>query len=370
MSTTYTGPLHILRDSGVPKGSSEYTTVVIVHGYAWHSGIFSKLIPLADAYNIRIILLNRRDYPGAQPYTAAERALLLSVSSDAVDNAADAAVAKKNGEIFLKERAREIYEFLVELVRSKAVHPVDPANKTGGIVIAGWSFGTVWMLALLTHVASFSEAVEDVDMTKYMRRVVLLDPPHLVFGYPMPSENPYNPLFDPEIPPNDRDKVFANWVSGYYVHGDTLETLERKTPLRDPPPTLSTLTHEEIARTLCLPPGAPGGSDAMLLDLNVKYSIFATLREGGLYTHAGKPARDQWADVEVCHVSCEQSVWERAWGNILLEKDMSAARVHGLPMRDIRLVSIKGANHFVQWDTPELTLRALVGDEDVVVLQK
>ncbi|KAH9856243.1 hypothetical protein C2E23DRAFT_772694 [Lenzites betulinus] len=363
MSTTYTGPLHILQDSGVPGASNDYTTLVLVHGYAWHSGIFSKLIPLAVTYNVRIILLNRRDYPGADAYTAAERTLV-TLSPEAKDDAAEAAVAKKSGETFLRERGRELHDFLVELVRNEVVRPMDPTNNTGGIVISGWSFGTIWMLALLAHVASFSAS--DVKLTDYMKRVVFLDPPYLAFGYPPAPDNPYNPLFDSDIPLNDREKVFASWVSGYYIHGDTVETLERKIPLREPPPTLSTLTHEEIARTLCLPPGGPGGSDSMLLDLNVKFGIFATLREAALYTHVGEPAVDQWQDVEVRHVLCEQSVWETPWGTMLLEKDMETARAQGLPMRKIRVVKIKGANHFVHWDTPDLVLRALIGDEDVV----
>ena len=41
-------------------------------------GTFVKLLPLAHAHNTRIILINRRDYPGTTPYTDEERAALLS----------------------------------------------------------------------------------------------------------------------------------------------------------------------------------------------------------------------------------------------------------------------------------------------------
>ncbi|KAI0370960.1 hypothetical protein BV20DRAFT_966054, partial [Pilatotrama ljubarskyi] len=220
------------------------------------------------------------------------------------------------------------------------------------------------MTALLANVASCP--IEDVRLAEHMRRVVFLDPPHHSLGYPPPSD-PYNPLFDRSIPESEREEAFANWVSGYYAHGDTPETLERKTPLPDPPPTLSTLTPEEVGRMLCLPPGAPGGSDALLLDMGIKLGLFEALREGALYTGgSGQPTGDGWADVEVRYVSCERSVWEMPWGTMLLRKELEEARAKGLPVRNVRMVFVKGANHFVHWDSPELALRAIVADEDVV----
>ncbi|EIW56755.1 uncharacterized protein TRAVEDRAFT_170736 [Trametes versicolor FP-101664 SS1] len=363
MAAPYTGPLHVLQDSGVPGDCTNYTTVVIVHGYAWHGGIFSKLVPLAESHSVRIILLNRRDYTGSLPYTEAERALLTVLSPEIMSNAAEAATAKKNAATFMQDRARELYDFLVQLVKNSNLPLLDRGTNKGGIVLAGWSFGTLWMTALLAYVALFP--VDDVRLSDYMRSVTFLDPPYLAFGYP-PPDNQYNPLFDADIPLNDREKAFTNWVSGYYVHGDTPETLELKTPLQSPPPTLSTLTPEEIGRTLCLPPGGPGGSDSMLLDLGLKLGLFSSLREGGLYMPKEGQSGDAWDSVEVRYISCERSVWEMPWGTSLLRKEMEAAQEQSLPMRTIRFVFVKGANHFVHWDQPELALRALIGDRDVV----
>ncbi|KAI0761772.1 hypothetical protein BD413DRAFT_616770 [Trametes elegans] len=70
------GGLHVLSDTGPPDGQDVYTTLVFIHGYVWHGGAFGKLLPLAPHFGCRIIVLNRRDYPGASPYTAEERALL------------------------------------------------------------------------------------------------------------------------------------------------------------------------------------------------------------------------------------------------------------------------------------------------------
>ncbi|KAJ2977075.1 hypothetical protein NUW54_g11466 [Trametes sanguinea] len=266
--------------------------------------------------------------------------------------------------ILSKQDLRELYDFLVQLVKDGNIPAPDPENTKGGIILAGWSFGTGLITAFLANVASFP--VGEVRLGDYMRRVVFLDPPHHVLGYPLP-ENPYNPLFDPTIPAEERERAFTNWVSGYYVHGDTPDTLERKTPLLDPPPTLSTLTPEEISRTLSLGPGAPGGSDAHLLHFGIKLGLYEPLRKGALYQPPQDlESGDALRNVEVRYVSCERSVWEMPWGTMYLEKELEDARVKRLPLRNVRLVFVKDANHFVQWDRPEHALRALVGDENVV----
>lgn len=182
----------MLQDSGVPGDCTNYTTVVIVHGYAWHSGqytspsflgnyshncprypgIFSKLVPLAESHSVRIILLNRRDYTGSLPYTEAERALLAVLSPEIMSNAAEAATAKKNAATFMQDRARELYDFLVQLVKSSNLPLLDRGTNKGGIVLAGWSFGTLWMTALLAYVALFP--VDDVRLSDYMRSVTFL----------------------------------------------------------------------------------------------------------------------------------------------------------------------------------------------------
>ncbi|KAI8992840.1 Alpha/Beta hydrolase protein [Trametes punicea] len=358
-------PLSVVQDSGIPESSSDYTTLVIVHGYAWHSGIFSKLIPLARKYNARIVLVNRRDYPGSQPLTTAERALLLSSASETTDNQTAIPSALENMKIFMRDRARELYDFLVGLTKSGNVASPDAENNKGGIILAGWSFGTGLITAFLANVASFP--VGEIKLSDYVRRVVFLDPPFHVLGYPMP-ENPYNPLFDSEIPTEERGKAFTNWVSGYYFHGDTLDTLERRTSLVDPRPTLSTLTPEDISHALFLPPAAPGGSDEILLQTGIKVGLYEALRKEAFYTSAGNKHldEDRWRDVEVRYVSCERSVWEMPWGTMNLEKELEFARTQGLPMRNVQLVFVKDANHFVQWDKPEHALRALVENEELI----
>lgn len=112
---------------------------------------------MAAQSNARIVLVNRRDYPDSEPYTEEERRLLSSAQGSTSGAAADL-------KEYMKARARELYNFLVKFVTDEDI-AVD------SIVLAGWSFGSAWMLALLTHAATFP--VNDVELDKYIRRVIL-----------------------------------------------------------------------------------------------------------------------------------------------------------------------------------------------------
>ncbi|EIW52719.1 uncharacterized protein TRAVEDRAFT_135327 [Trametes versicolor FP-101664 SS1] len=360
--------LHILEDSGVPNASTNYTTLVVIHGYTWHSGIFSKFVPLAKDCNTRVILVNRRDYPGARPFTQEERALLPSLPTEEAASATEIAEATQKIDVFMKERAREVYDLLIELVKNEDLPPFQRERNTGGIIVAGWSFGTVWITALLAHSASF--ATNSVDLSAYMRRVIFFDPSYHLLGYLPPETSGYHPLLDPELTPETIDHVFARWVSGYYGHGDSLETLEQKTPVQDPPPTIAALTPEEVVRAQYLPPGASGGSDALLFQSGRRLGLFKTLKERALYLPSpGAPsvtAGNTWPEVEVCFTWCLRSTWDTTWGAWALRKELEDAEQKGVAIRRVRMMRIRGANHFVSWDQPEKAFRALVGDEDDV----
>ncbi|KAI0776698.1 hypothetical protein BD413DRAFT_522025 [Trametes elegans] len=303
------------------------------------AGIFVKLLPLAPKYNTRIVLINRREYPGSKAFTEAELAPL------AAEGVPDDVVLERS-KAFMKDRAREVYDLLTQLVEGGSVTPADRKNKKGGIILTGWSFGTCWATAFLAFAPSF---VGEVKLSDYVRRVSFLDGPALILGYPYP-ENPYHPLFDEEIPVPERETAFALWVSGYYTHGDTPDTLERKKFVSDPPPTFKALTQEEKDAAMCLAPGAPGGADLLLLNTGLKVGLFGALWKPVLYLAEGGEG-DAWRDVEVCYVSCERSVWDMPWGIMCLTKELEEARAQGKRTRNVRTVFIKGANHFVSSTT-------------------
>lgn len=79
-------------DSGAPESSSDYVTLILVHGamvnsgmpsapdrfgfeqgYSYMcSGVFRRMLPFASANNLRLVLVNKRDYRGSTPYSQEE----------------------------------------------------------------------------------------------------------------------------------------------------------------------------------------------------------------------------------------------------------------------------------------------------------
>lgn len=70
---------------------------------------------------------------------------------------------------YMRDRARELYDSLGDLVNRGGVLPIQPSG-TGGIVVVGWSLASVWMNALLTYGPTFQG--EDVGLLRSLRRVV------------------------------------------------------------------------------------------------------------------------------------------------------------------------------------------------------
>ncbi|KAI0710914.1 hypothetical protein C8Q76DRAFT_798424 [Earliella scabrosa] len=368
----YPGPLLVLHDSGPPvttegTPSTDYTTLVLVHGFAWHSGIFSKLPPLGPQHNARVVLVNRRDYLGAAPHTPKELAILQGTAAEP-----DVPVAQATLLEWMKERARELYDLLVWLVETEHIPPAGTPEgnpSTGGIVLVGWSFGTILVTALLANLASFSKETS-VALSSFVQRVVFHDAPYMALGFP-PVLNPYNPLADPTIAPEEATRAFAVWVSGYYDHGDlqSMDSLERRTHLESPPPTVSTLSEEERANSFCPGPGSPGGSDSLLLVGGVRSRLFNVLRERALrldgtgeQTDEGEEGKttDVWAGVEVRCVWCDRSVWEMPWCAWNLRAELEGLQRSGKRIRKVTFEPIQGANHFVHWDEPERAMQAFL----------
>ncbi|THH15943.1 hypothetical protein EW146_g4608 [Bondarzewia mesenterica] len=367
-----------LHDTGPPKGSDNYTTLVVLHGYAWHSAVFIRLLPLSEKYNSRVVLVNRRDYPGAIPFDEEELRRLNSVIPATPDAAA-------NIKMYMKDRARELYGFLEDFVKTEEIPP--SAGDTGGLVVAGWSFSTIWMTALLAHVSTFPR--NDVELHRYVRRVVAYgtpyltrfllvadhllmvhlsnlfrtDPPYHSLGYPPPAEF-YNPLSHASLPRGEGAKLFPAWVSGYYRHGDSPSELEHRTALHEPRPTILTMSQEDVLSALHAAPTDPGGSDAILLEAGIRHGLYASLKEAALYpptsTSLETVSKNHWPDVEVRYLWCDHSVWEMPWGTWALQAELETSKRSGKRMRNIRLVRLRGANHFAHWDQPERVFRALL----------
>ncbi|KAH9896514.1 hypothetical protein C8Q73DRAFT_413243 [Cubamyces lactineus] len=302
-------------------------------------GIFSKLLPLAEKHKIRVLLLNRRDYPGSQPYSEEELALLRPVEGD-------------GGEVqtldilwaFTRDRAVELYTWLATSVTEGKIQPFDTATRTGGAVLAGWSLGSVWMLCLLAH-GDLACNIKGVNLRQTIRRVVFYDPPYQVLGYHAQSSNP---LLDTMLTPDQLTNVFAQWVSGYYDHGTVPEDIEYERPLKEPSPTLLRLTPQERDAAFYDKPGRPGGSDYMLFGNGFRYGLFERLHDAVFY-----PAHDMWREMELRYVWCDQSISDVLWGMWRLREEIDEAKKTRKRMRPVTILRLRQANHFVGVSPPD-----------------
>ncbi|KAI0272308.1 alpha/beta-hydrolase [Gloeopeniophorella convolvens] len=331
-------------DSGVPPSHQEgYTTLVIVHGFAWPAGVFSRMFPFANKTGSRVVIINRRGYPGSEPFADEDRALLASSMEDTSEGL-------KCADEFMKQRAEELHDFLVELVKSESL----AINR---VMLAGWSLGASWMTAFLANAASFDDS--EVKLHQYLRRVIAYDAPAHILGYPYP-QGYYYPLNDPSISLEEGVKRFPLWVTSYYDHGNTLETLSLLSTSSNPLPTITGMTPENLALALYVAPAAPDGTDGLTHTSCVDRGLYAQLRKATLYPPP--QAERGWSDVEFRCLWCDRSNWLMPWGRWALEAEVSAAKESGANIREISVMRMRGSNHFAHWDEPERTLRVLLSD--------
>lgn len=120
-------------------------------------GVFSRLAQNAGKLGARVVLINRRGYPPSKPFSDQEHTLLISSADDT-----DGGGLKVDN--FVKGLARELYDFLLHLVSAGDI----PFKS---IILAGWSFGALWMAAFLAHAPSFSAT--QIALHEYFRRVIV-----------------------------------------------------------------------------------------------------------------------------------------------------------------------------------------------------
>ncbi|EIW61084.1 uncharacterized protein TRAVEDRAFT_119113 [Trametes versicolor FP-101664 SS1] len=333
--------LYAYLDSGPPPGIANYTTVVIIHGYVWHGGNFRKLIPLAHQHRARVVAVNRHGYPGSAPFNNVDLSLLESlVTSPPTPNNAETMLA------FMRDRTQEIHDYLTRFITS------EHTPLAGGIILVGWSFGTVWMNALLANIDYCPP--REVDLRSYFKRIVYYDGSYVGLGQPPP----------PVAYPSEPSDAYDAWLSGYHAHGDIwsrgASALSFGPALADPSPTTTRMSSEELEESTYPPAGGPGGCDRLLTQACMKLGTYQTLHRRAFYLDDDGHVGNKWHDVEVRVVWCDHTEWEMPWGAYSLYKELQESREAGLPVRDAVFVRLRGANHFAHWDMPEHVLAAFL----------
>ncbi|KAI0258413.1 alpha/beta-hydrolase [Gloeopeniophorella convolvens] len=329
-----------MHDTGIPAGSRrDYTTLVIVNGSVWHAGAFGKFVPLAEKSSTRLVLINRRDYPGSAPFGDTERTeLFKAVESDPTPQSTE--MTKD----YMKDRTKELFNCLYDFVKEE-----DIPDKS--LILVGASLGAAWLISLLANGRSLFGT--DETLLRRIRRLVAYNPPYYALGYTAPAAS-YSPLEGVSPTLGEADTRFQEWVTGYYAHESPLSP-EYRNALADPLPSISNLSPDVVSASMYAPPAGAAGSDALLVRAGIKNGLFAALRDVALYPKA--------CTIELRFMWGGRAVWEVPFGIASVQEELGTAREAATRrIRNITYAPLLGANAYTHWDDPERVFNALVSD--------
>ncbi|KAJ7612567.1 hypothetical protein FB45DRAFT_993145 [Roridomyces roridus] len=227
-------------DSGAPN-SSDYTTVVLVHGMVFNRYAFTPLHPLAHQHNVRLLCCQRRGYPGSTAFTDEEMEDM-----------------REGRQVFQDRLALQLAWFLRHFIENEHTPRVNEDRSMGGFVLGGWSLGNVTTMSLLADPTVVKGELYDA-IEPYLRTLVMYDPPSVALGYPapLPDDQMYSPSSDPHIAPEDVYKELLVWLSAFYDHPGVASGkgsgVNCGKPGRTSIPTVECYTEEERSKC-CLAP--------------------------------------------------------------------------------------------------------------------
>jgi len=312
-------------DTGPVPSSTNYTTLVVIHGTSFNGGTFKRLPPLGLQRNIRTVLVNRREYKGSTPYTD--------------DELAELNQGKKE---FLERIGKELAYFLATFAESHNIPKASADLKSGGIALMGWSMGHHATMALLGHPGIASSDTYS-KLEPYLRHFIMYDPPLTSLGYPIPT-NGYHPFRDPAFETSEqRVANFGVWLSEYYSHPgfDSRSLADLDFREHGDNSSLRDLTPDDRAQILEKIP-----VDRVDLPLVLK-----SQQELGNQTKRAlfdpDLAKSIFPDIPITYIECKSSNWYCVSSFFETERRVKELQSAGTPARNIKFVELADANHFV-----------------------
>lgn len=324
-------------DSGVPHNpvfSTSYVTIFIVHGSVYTAPVFQKVMALAANYGLRIVGINRRDYPGSTPFSPSELSVLSGGSDD-----------ERVG--FVRARGLEIATFVDRFIENQGVPPISEDGKSGGIALLGWSLGNAIVISTISCCDTWPTELQS-RLKTHLRALILQEPPTVALGTPLPPKA-WSPQIDTTIQESDRDPLFTQWITSYFRHGDLskrdLDLLTYVVPATFRAPSVFTMSDEQIAEIVYQPPAS---TSDMLFMIRFSEQLLASHRKAFFDKNLRQlvPRMKVWAFTGDSTASFSlPSFWA------LQEEDEAAGGGR------INFKIVKGVNHFMHWDEPELTIQ-------------
>ncbi|KAF9466349.1 Alpha/Beta hydrolase protein [Collybia nuda] len=311
-------------DTGLPH-TENYTTIIFIHGHTFHAGVFQRLANLATGRSLRVICLNRREYPGTSPYITQELKAIQHGNETERTN-----VINQQG-IYLASFVNKVIEIL-------------SLPQSGGVVLSGWSMGNIFSIAVLASISQLPAATK-ARLQTYVKQVILWDPPSQSLGIPDPV-GAYNPLWDEELPSEARGPAFGKWCASYFHHGDlrsrNFSEFNQRNPDAEPKPTVESMTQEELFSVADFVSGSK--CETILVEPAFE-KILATQTEKALFDQA---TRKEWGGAKFWHIYGSANSWNIIYSVWCLEKKVG-------PL-DLNFKLMEGANHLFMWEDPARAL--------------
>ncbi|KAF9523744.1 hypothetical protein CPB83DRAFT_886742 [Crepidotus variabilis] len=190
-------------DSGAVSGSSNYTTLILVHGCGFNARTFETLHDHAATFNLRTIAFQRRDYPGSTPFTDDEITEI-----------------QQGSEEYLSKTQNMMIDFIRYVVEKLSIPAIwklsgqEAGKLDGGIALLGWSLGSYFPLALFSNPERVTPESRKI-LGKYLRSLIIYDSPYVALGFPLPSIKP-SAGEEESVSPSD----FPAAVSSYFDQPD------------------------------------------------------------------------------------------------------------------------------------------------------
>ncbi|KAG6828085.1 hypothetical protein H0H92_009313 [Tricholoma furcatifolium] len=333
-------------DSGAPLNSSDYTTVVILHGSGFNGQNLTKLHAYAHALNLRTVIPNRRDYAGSTPYTAEDLEDLNSGRS-----------------AFLDRIGIQLAQFLLWFIKQYRVPKLSNDRQKGGIVVMGWSLGNTSALTV------FSDKIRRLlgdemygVLEEYLRDMIIYDATLFAVGWKSPPV-PFEPLSTfssssdpskPGLPPDEVTRNFNVWLSSYYDHPENPQSVDelhfaQRTDLA----TSDSWTQDELENFS--DNEAFVRSELPMYQPQMQSSVH-DLSDGAFGLKDTSALAFPRCRVIVLRPT--RTTWRCYWFGIEVQRVYNENRREGKNMRPVISIPIQGGNHFAHWDFPEKVMKA------------
>lgn len=343
-------------DGGPPEGSLDYVTLILVHGTQFHSAVFRKIFPFAHSRNLRLVLVNCRDYPGSTRYSSKE---LEGFSSS------QKAVQAET----LRARGIEFAAFIRWFIEIHHVPPISEQpgsnSPSGGISLLGWSSGNLQTIPLLAYATDLPEDTTNL-LERYFRHFTIYDISDTAAGL---EGLYYTPVRDHSLSAEQRAVIFPIWVSSYFKQTATTPDADVETPGFQETLLAREALHESDPNPRWVPTvvrmgpeGVSAVTDASVMqrsqvqiqqvdpsvyENNLRRALFECRANDG---HKGK--RVVWPKLRINIVWCDMSPSSCVYATHHIKRMAKVYKEQGMG-RAVQFHRMQQANHFVHWDEPE-----------------